>query len=200
MKPPAPPCPRHVGPAGGECVDLVEEEDAGPRFPPRLLEQLVEVSFAVAQPHARALHGSRRPNEPGVDLARGLARARCVLPQPGGPYIRMPPPIAFPVRPVQFGVAQRVNDLEPDLFLDGLHSPHVGERDRLSLALRGAITGRRTLLSTRERDRHVGRLGRCSEEIREPGIGGSRVERDREPVGGTRAFEVALVQEQSAPQ
>ena len=31
-----------------------------------------------------------------LSICPAVARARCVLPQPGGPYIKMPPPMALP--------------------------------------------------------------------------------------------------------
>ena len=66
-----PPLCAHVGAAGAEGVDLVEEQHAG-RVAARLLEELVQVPLAVADPHVEHVVDADR-EEAGVDLAGGGA-------------------------------------------------------------------------------------------------------------------------------
>ena len=84
----------HVGAARAERIDLVEEQHAR-LVAPGLLEQLVQVLLAVADPHVEHVVDADGERKPAL-TSPAVARARYVLPQPGGPYMRMPPPIVLP--------------------------------------------------------------------------------------------------------
>ena len=116
----------HVGPAGGQCVDLVEEEHAR-LSSPRLFEKLVQVALAVAEPHVEHFMDPDR-HELGADLAgRGPGQVRLAAARRTVHHDA--PTDRLAIGPVQLGMSQRVNNLESDLLLDSVYPSHVGECD-----------------------------------------------------------------------
>ena len=121
----APAAGAQVGPAGGQGIDLVEEEHAR-RILSRLLEQCVQIPLAVADPHLEHVVDPDG-QEPRMNLAGrgpgqvGLAATRRPIHQDAAAD-------RLAVGLVKLGMVHRMNDLDPDLFLDRFHPADVAER------------------------------------------------------------------------
>ena len=94
----------------------------------RLREERVHVASRCCRATYRARRGCRCSRRIAL-TSPAVARARYVLPQPGGPYIRDAAAHRLAVLGEQRRVLQREDDLAADLFLNGLHPAHVGEAD-----------------------------------------------------------------------
>ena len=62
-------------------------------------------------------------------ISPAVARARWVLPQPGGPNSRIPPPAVLPYAAYSSACSTGAMIFEADVLLDGLHATDVGEPD-----------------------------------------------------------------------
>ena len=182
----------HVRAASSERVGLVEEDDARCR-PTGLLEELVQVLLAFPEPHAEHVF-EPHPEKGRAQLACRRARHVC-LSTPGRPVQEYASPGALSVRGVELGMLKGVDDLEADLLFDILHPADLCERDDGSVRI-GRLPGRRV---RRLFDRPPGAF-RCDQEIRELRIGELCVHGNRSTVGVTCPVEIALVQEEPAPE
>jgi hypothetical protein len=93
----------------------------------RLLENLVQVALALANPHVEHV-GNAHGDEAGLHFTRRRARqvrlaaARRAVHQNAAAGL-------LAIGLVNLRVRQRVNDLEADLFFDVLHASDVGKAD-----------------------------------------------------------------------
>src|SRR5262249_53264498 len=113
-----------VGPAGGQSVDLVKEQDTRGVLP-CLLEESVQVPFAIADPHLEHVVDPDG-EKPRADLA-GRRAGQVSLAATGRTIEQDPAADRLPVGAVELGMIQRMNDLHPDLILERIHTANVGK-------------------------------------------------------------------------
>ena len=108
-----------------ERIELVEEHHAR-LLRARLLEHQRQVALALTD--ATSLRISRDADREMNSALHSLATARAsmVLPQPGGPYSRIPPPAFLELRE-QSRIEERLDDLQPDRLLEIFHAGDVHE-------------------------------------------------------------------------
>ncbi len=120
----------HVGAIGAQRVHLVEEEHAG-RLLTGHLEERVEIALALSDVHIQHVveaHGE----ETGLHLTGGGPR-QVRLAAAGRPVHEDAAAGPLAVGLVELGMAERVDDLHADLFLQRRHPADVVESERRAL-------------------------------------------------------------------
>ena len=116
----------HIAAAGAEGVDFIEEQDARLMIP-RLFEHLVEIAFALANPHVENIVDANG-HEARSNFTRGGAGQICFAATRRAIHQNAAAD-GFAVSLIKVRMGERMDDLHPDFLLELLHAADILKLD-----------------------------------------------------------------------